>query len=415
MSKRTKTYCMASVARIAEEMGVSDRSVNRYLLELRNFGLIETQQRGFGKTAAHHFLASKIFTDIYASSPDDVEDEEDSEPSSDDVGVGHSYDRSVVASCDKTVVTDYDRSVVTDYDRSVGAYKGRSVEKTTVEKTEEESPVSPCPYRHTHPDLGRNLYPEPEPVSDLEATSPPIPPPPSPCPDLDVDTTLKWVKSRLKRLKGMKLNSARETKRLREAMEKSGLTENQWSQSLEAFIGEDYWVEYDDKLGAFLKFVREHGVKFEPGTPPEVHVLAAPGDAGGDFRGRGASSHAVGANGAAVGLKTISSSLPLKAETWNRLVESGPKVEKWNMLRDPPIPADPEFEREFEALCAKAETIHRQRESEVGWLTFRWLVKNWWKLAVGELDWMMVKRKKGQTSSDVEILVAESMRQLSEG
>jgi len=64
-----KTFTFASRERIAEEMAVSTRSVDRYFDELRIAGYIETARRR-AKTAVHHFLEAP-FSSLTTDTPDD--------------------------------------------------------------------------------------------------------------------------------------------------------------------------------------------------------------------------------------------------------------------------------------------------------------------------------------------------------
>lgn len=54
--------CFPGQEKLAEDMGTGERSVRRYLAELEEFGLLEVQQRGLGKTNLYklHLTVRKV-------------------------------------------------------------------------------------------------------------------------------------------------------------------------------------------------------------------------------------------------------------------------------------------------------------------------------------------------------------------
>lgn len=59
-----ESACYPGQEKLADDMGTGERSVRRYLAELEEFGLLEVQQRGLGKTNLYklHLTVKKVAT-----------------------------------------------------------------------------------------------------------------------------------------------------------------------------------------------------------------------------------------------------------------------------------------------------------------------------------------------------------------
>lgn len=81
--------------------------------------------------------------------------------------------------------------------------------------------------------------------------------------------------------------------------------------------------------------------------------------------------------------------------------ETPPDPENDNMRDIAACAANSKFVENFKAVCVKAKAIRDAGGGDVGWLSYRWLLKEsngvrgWWKVYTGDLDWML---KKAQTS-----------------
>lgn len=165
--------------------------------------------------------------------------------------------------------------------------------------------------------------------------------------------------------------------------------------AFEAFTQDEYWQERNLPVYGFINQVDRYLQKI----PPPSRSAAQPATAATpeDVPGRTPPAEPV------AGLQ-IANPLPAAAQEWNRVVTAGPAVEEWTK-RDRGLDAavaDPDFLAALPKVLPVCQKAFEVQPEEVGWLSFRWLLKkgksgaeNWYAIASGDMNWLRTKRSAG--------------------
>lgn len=372
--------CFPFQSTLAEELGVSDRTIRTYITELEEFGLIEQHQQGLGKPNIIKFLDHYLFTSD-----------------------GQNVQRKETSGQTGNLLPNLRKE-------TSGPYKEE--ESHIRESYEESTPLSPI-----IEDLKSTPKSTPlviEKLQGCEQTPTPPLPPASPLAESSADSafTARMMVTRFKSLKDGKLNKAGRDL-IAAKCESCGLDSNQLLASWEKFTADEFWRDFAPlhRVRAFFKFATEDGMgefSRNTGRPaikrvPEDVLPPTAGD---------------------MGLKSPPIEIPLEAETWNRLVTNGKPVTKWNPRYDPDkmlqmYRRDAEFRDGFERVCNSAQKIIAAGGD---WLTFKWLLDSgpkgigWYRIMEGDFDFLLnPKRNGGKKLSAAEEQLAEIRRELEAG
>jgi hypothetical protein len=225
-----------------------------------------------------------------------------------------------------------------------------------------------------------NLIPQedtPNPEENIvqEDTPPPTPAPPA----TPIETAIKIVTSRLKRLRGMRSLP----KPLRDliATRMGDLDEDGVERALSAlddFERDGFWLEYDPRhrVNAFFAYAADFETPASPAPCPRLDITP---------------------RAAAPIPPPKPAGPPDEVDTWNEVVTSGKRVDRfdWTMPEGGHLRACREHGSftldAWREVCEKAQSILASGNPKAVFLNFHWLIKsngNWWRVLSGQYDSM---------------------------